>query len=432
MRIRVVVFGLLAAFLAVPASAQVLPIPPGWQIERTVLLSRHGVSAPLETNDQMDQFAASPWPAWPVPSGFLTPHGAELMRLMGRYYRVLYGGRGLIQADDCPPRNTVAAWADLDQRTRDSAASLMAGMYPRCADPLVRNQIDITVPDPIFHPQPTAACPMDPATDRAALLARIGGNFDSVLREFAPQLKLAQDTLCPLGSASRSCGVMSEAPGVTVGARNRLRLTGPIGTASIAGETFMMEQAEGMPEAQVAWGRLTAAKLDEVLQIHHLALDLTEKTPEIARERGSNMLTQIAATLQDGHKFPGLLDLREPVRLAILVGQDSNIANLVRLLNLSWQINGIQRADPSPGGALAFELYRDGRTGGRYVRLAYYAQTMEQMRQATVLEASRPPGMVTVPLPACQANEYEKACPLDRFVEIVKEAVQPACVTIKP
>ena len=53
MRIRVVVFGLLAAFLAVPASAQVLPIPPGWQIERTVLLSRHGVSAPLESNEQM-------------------------------------------------------------------------------------------------------------------------------------------------------------------------------------------------------------------------------------------------------------------------------------------------------------------------------------------------------------------------------------------
>ncbi len=49
-----------------------------------------------------------------------------------------------------------------------------------------------------------------------------------------------------------------------------------------------------------------------------------------------------------------------------------------------------------------------------------------------VLEAARPPGMATVTLPACQASEYEKACPLERFVEIVKEAVEPACVTIKP
>ena len=103
MAIRVLVFALLGtlltAFLAAPASAQLLPIPPGWQIERAVLLSRHGVRAPLESNEEMNRFAATPWPAWQVPPGFLTPHGAELMRLMGRYYRVLYGGRGLIQAE---------------------------------------------------------------------------------------------------------------------------------------------------------------------------------------------------------------------------------------------------------------------------------------------------------------------------------------------
>ncbi len=136
------------------------------------------------------------------------------------------------------------------------------------------------------------------------LLARIGGNFESVLREYRPQLKLMQDTLCPAGTASRSCGLMSEPAGVKVGEGNRLRLTGPVGIGAAAGEAFVMEDADGMPEAQVAWGRLTAAKLDEVLQIRRLALDLTEKTPEIARERGSNLLTQIAATLQDGHSFP--------------------------------------------------------------------------------------------------------------------------------
>jgi 4-phytase/acid phosphatase len=433
MRIRVLVFGVLAALWVMPASAQLLPIPPGWQLERAVLLSRHGVRAPLQANDEMDRFAATPWPAWSVQPGFLTPHGAELLRLMGRYYRVLYGGRGLIEADDCPPPNTVAAWTDLDQRTRNSAAALMTGMYPRCATPYVRNQDDPSVPDPLFHPPPTASCPMDPAADRAALLARIGGNFDSVLREYGPQLKLAQDALCPPRAAgSRACGLTSAPAAVTVGERNRLRLTGPIGIGSLVGETFVMEDADGMLPAQVAWGRLTAARLEEVLQIHRLELDLTEKTLEIARERGSNLLAQISTTLQDGHKFPGLPNLAEPVRLALLVGHDSNIANVMRLLNLSWQIPGLQPNDPSPGGALAFELYRDSRSGRRYVRLAYYAQTPEQMRQSTVLEAVRPPGMVAVALPACEASLYEKSCPLERFVQIAKEATQPACVTIKP
>ena len=82
-------FGVLAIVLLAavgPAAAQI-PIPPGWQAERAVVLVRDGVYAPLQT--ELDSNVATPWPVWPVQPGFLTPHGAELMRLMGGYYRAL-------------------------------------------------------------------------------------------------------------------------------------------------------------------------------------------------------------------------------------------------------------------------------------------------------------------------------------------------------
>ena len=47
--------------------------------------------------------AATPWPDWPVPAGELTPRGYRLMTIMGRYYRVLYGGSGLVESNICPP-----------------------------------------------------------------------------------------------------------------------------------------------------------------------------------------------------------------------------------------------------------------------------------------------------------------------------------------
>ena len=179
----VLAFALLAGLS--PAGAQI-PIPPGWQAERAVVLVRDGVYRRCKRNGQD---VATPWPDWPVQPGFLTPHGTELMRLIGGYYRALQGGRGLTQTDDCPPAGTVAAWADNDQRSRETGAALLLGMYPRCANLAPRSQTDLATPDPLFHPQPTASCPMDANSNRAALLARIGGDFSSVLREYAPQLR---------------------------------------------------------------------------------------------------------------------------------------------------------------------------------------------------------------------------------------------------
>jgi len=434
MRIRIFVAVILGLLLGEPVAAQLLPIPPGWQMERAILLSRHGVRSPLKAIEDMDRYAATPWPAWPVPAGFLTPHGAELMRLMGRYYRVLYGGRGLMEASVCPPANTVIAWTDIDQRTRLTGAALLNGMYPGCTNPLLRNQDDVTVPDPLFHPRPTPSCPMDPTANRAAVLARIGGNFDSVLREYAPLLDKMQAILCPPGQASagRSCGLRSEPPAVAAGSDGRVRLSGPIGIGSAAAETFLMESAEGLPASRVAWGRLSGdAELQSLLEIHRLEFDLAQKTLPIARQHGSNLLAQIVATLQNGHDFPGLQARAEPVRLGLLVGHDTNLANVSRLLNVGWHIPGFQANEPTPGGALAFELLRAPRTGQRYVRLAYYAQTLDQMRKALTLDVERPPGMVAVSLRACASDLVDQACPLERFVAIANEAIDPSCVTIK-
>jgi 4-phytase/acid phosphatase len=432
--IGVVLFFALSAGLS-PAGAQLLPIPPGWQAERAVVLIRHGVHSPLESNAELDRYVATPWPVWPVPPGTLTPRGAELMRLMGSYYRALHGGRGLTRNDDCPPAGTVAAWADNQPLTVDSGKALLGGMYPRCANLAPRSQTDSTRPDPLFHASPSPSCPMDFAANRAAILARIGGDFSSVLREYDPQLSLMQATLCPPGlpSAGGQCGLPSEAPAVQARPDGRPVITGPIAIGSAAAGNFLMQSAEGLPAGQVAWGRLKGdADITDLLKIHRLKTDLSEKTLPIARQRGSTLLSQIVTTLQNGHDFPGAANVAEPVRLAILVGHDTNIANIERLLNVGWSIAGFQHNEASPGGALAFELFREVTTGRRYVRLAYYAQTLEQLRQATVLNLAQPPGMMSVHLPACDPYLHVNSCPIDRFVEIVQQAIDPGCAAIKP
>jgi len=436
MSIRVFAVVLVATILAasMPASAEILPTPPGWQIERAVLVNRHGVRSPTAPNEKLDKHSATPWPSWPVEPGFLSPRGEELMRLMGGYYRVLYGGRGLVQADDCPAAGTVAAWTDLAQRTRASGAALLAGMYPRCANLPLRNQANFTMPDPLFNPQPTASCPMDLAANRAAIMTRLGGSFASVQRDYAAPLSMMQSVLCP-GGATRgagggSCGEAGATNTVVSGSEDGVRLRGPLGYASTAAENFLMQAAEGMARDQVAWGRLANdSALRELLTLHQLDQDLTQKTTPIAQQRGSNLLTLIGAILVNGHRFPGHAATGQPVRVGFLVGHESNIHNVAALLDLTWRVPGFLPGEASPGGALAFEQFRDPRNEKRYVRIAYYAQTLDEMRSRASLTYRDPAGMVQVALPACSGELVNNACPLETFLRIVKAAVEPACVT---
>lgn len=432
----VLAFTLMAGLA--PARAQVPPIPPGWQTERVVMLARHSVLAPVETPEQLARFAASPWPAWPVAPGNLTPRGADLGHQMGQFYRIIYGGRGLIEESICPEPGTVVLWVDLDNRAEYAALSTLGGLYMRCITPILKHQADLSKPDPLFHPQPSPSCPMDAAGNRTAILARIGGDFTSVLREYAPQLSLLQSTLCPpgaLGSSGAACGLAAEAPAIVPDPKGGVAMKGPIAIGSMASEIFLQETAEGMPADQVAWGRLGGDpagndKLRDMLKVRRLHADLMEKTRPIARQKGSNMLAQITAALQDGHRFPGAPNTAQPVRFGMLIGHDTNILNVAGLLNLGWEIKGYQDNEVPPGSALAFELLREGRNGQRYVRLAFYAQTPEQLRNNTLLTIDNPPGMVAVDLPACSAHARDKACPLERFVEIATAAIDPGCVTI--
>ena len=430
-RVLVLVVSTLLAGLA-PAAAQLPPIPRGWQLERVVLLVRHGVYAPDEQFAGLDTHVATPWPRWPVAPGALTPRGAELMEGMGHYYRLLYGGLGLIEADNCPAAGIVAAWADVDERTRASAQALLAGLYPSCRNLTLHSQADLAVPDPLFHPQPSASCPMDPASNKIAILDRIGGDFSSVLREYNPQLSAIQAMLCPpaLSAGHPQCGLSAAAPAIETRPDGRLEMKGPIAIGAAAAEAFLMESAQGLPGDQVAWGRLSGdTALANVLEIRRLRVDLMDKTMPVARQKGSNLLAQIAATLRDGHDFPGAPAVREPVRLAVLMGHDSNIANIAGLLDLGWKIPGLQPNDPSPGGALAFELLRDRRSGEHHVRLAYFAQTLDQLRQVTRLDVAHPPGMTAVSLPGCSDPALGGACTLQRFTALAAARLEPGCVT---
>ena len=108
------------------------PAAPATATLRFVLLvSRHGVRAPLGSNAAIARFAAQPWPDWGVPAGNLTAHGGDAAQVMGAYYGSFYRRMGLISAD-CPVPKAYL-YADSDQRTIVTGERIAQGMNNSCA-----------------------------------------------------------------------------------------------------------------------------------------------------------------------------------------------------------------------------------------------------------------------------------------------------------
>src|SRR5580658_6749924 len=116
----IALFLCVGAWLTIQAKAQI-PSPAKNAVDSkeelrfVVIVTRHGVRSPTGKSDQLNQYSAQPWPAWSVPPGYLTEHGAKLMTLFGAYDREFYVDKGLLSAEGCADASRISILADSDE-----------------------------------------------------------------------------------------------------------------------------------------------------------------------------------------------------------------------------------------------------------------------------------------------------------------------------
>jgi 4-phytase/acid phosphatase len=94
--------------------------------------------------------------------------------------------------------------------------------------------------------------------------------------------------------------------------------------------------------------------------------------------------------------------------VTVIAGHDTNISNLAGVFGLSWTLPN-QPDATAPDTVLAFELWRDG--ASKTVRIVVYSQSLDQLRDASVLNAANPAGIAPVASPNC-ADERGGVCRL--------------------
>jgi 4-phytase / acid phosphatase len=415
MRSRVFGIGLIIGVVlglcgSVPALADV---PNAGPPSLVVLITRHGVRSPGDPKE-LTPYSARPWPTWEVGPGKLTPHGAALMRQFGVYYRRFYAAAGLIPDSGCPAAGSAFFWADVDERTVDTGKAIVDGMFPACGISVMHAS---GKEDPLFDPLPTLGR-ADSTLSVASVSGSVGGSPNALVDAYASTYATLDTVLgCSAGCMPISKVPTSIAPDPDTGLAS---VNGGLDAAATAAENLLLEYADAKPV--VGWGQVDEKTVLALMQLHALKSRLEHESYYNARAEGSNVLTAIDATLDQGaahRKNPNTLAPLSS-RFVAIAGHDTTLSLLAGMLRLSWLMDGYQINDTPPGGALVFELY-EPKGASAFVRLFFTAQSLDQMRAG---DGSHP-NRVRVYLPGCPSMD----CPIGTFDAIVQRAVDPRFVS---
>jgi 4-phytase / acid phosphatase len=400
----------------------------GQQLIFVVYLSRHGVRSPTGNPAQYNSYSAAPWPAWSVPPGYLTPHGYRLMRIFGRWDRQQLASEGLLSATGCVDAAHVTFYADSDERTQETGKALAEGLLPGCATRVQGRSAGVH--DPLFHPLETPANANDSALALASIAGRIGGDPNNPTEAYRARLTEMNSMLSTCGdppaeSSPPKHESILDVPAALVpgNGSHPAELRGPLSTASTLAEVFLLEYTEGMDTSNVGWGCVDGKNVRSFIELHTAASEFTQRPAAVARLQASNLLRQIRLALQQaasGKPVAGTVSRADDHAL-FLIGHDTNITNVAGLLDLHWIADGQSDGTP-PSAALVFELWRSRSDGKKLVRVLYTAQTLEQMRLESTLDAANMPVRIPVFIPGCSGPDL--SCALPEFERLLTRATE--------
>lgn len=389
---------------------------PRYVLDKIVMLTRHGVRSPTDSSHYLLE-TGKQWPQWPVPAGYLTPHGYKGMVQQGAYQFALWkqAGLNLMRVNGCPAKSALWLWTAPDQRTQATGKALLEGMFPGC---------DLTPhhsryrQDPLFDTLSMGIAKPNQQRVWQQVAERMGDR-KQLNNHYQPAINLFRQAVC--APRQDSCNFLAAGWGLAITKAGKFTLTGPVSKAASMAESIRLAYSENLPLAEVAFGHAkNAHQVMQLMALHAAKYDLLSDTAEYAQHGGSLLLRQLLVALTDQPRTASSAESPLTRPMVIFVGHDTNIAQIQTMLGFNWQLPLYPRNDIPPGGSLIFERYWDRQSKQYFLHLSFTARTLDQWRSLAPLSIQHPLPTAEYTAQGCTTHSLGVLCPLNAFITQAK------------
>ena len=386
----------LAPWSPAPETSAFMPRPAGFSDryarEEMVILSRHNIRSPISgPGSVLSRITPHTWFTWSSAPGELSLRGGALEVEMGQFFREWLVAEGFIAKDAVPEAESVRFYANSIQRTRATARSFAAGMFPM-ADIAVEQRTPLGTMDPVFNPQITKLS--DGFLAKAYAEIEAMGGTDGPLKEKYALLEKVLDIKASPAAKNDTTSFGQFPSSVRFEVGKEPMMSGGLKMACSASDALTLQYYEEPDALKAAFGhKLSRQDWADLSGVKDWYQDVLFAAPSVAVNVAHPILQELLAELRTSGR-----------RFAFLCGHDSNIGSVLAALGAEPYTAPAAIETKTPiGGKILFQKYR-GRDEKLYADLWLVYASADQLREVSLLSPSCPPMALRLTLRGLTAN----------------------------
>lgn len=395
-------------------SAQAIETLDNYTLEQVVVFSRHGLRAPLSSpTSTLGKITPNQWPQWDTPASYLTTRGGVLESYFGHYFSEWLVDNKLLTENTCPSENEVYIYTNSLQRTIATGQYFTVGAFPGCIVPIIHKE-KLGTMDPVFFPVISddnpefkqAAITSINQTAHAKGIEGLNQKLNNTYQDLSNIINYTQSTNC---LADKQCDFTDLPTKIIIEKGKEPGITGPLRTGTSIADAFILQYYEGAPLQDIAWGKIKNNKqFEQLVAIKEHYNTVLFGSPVIAKQVAANLINYINQTFSE----------KNHTKFTFLVGHDSNVASLFSALKIKSYTLPDQFETTPIGGKVVFQKWRDNHSGEALMKIEYFYQSTDQIRNLTQLNRNNPPHKVTLAMENCPTNTMG-FCSFSTFKQII-------------